>query len=87
MSDSDFMQDPSRLITDLLGLMATDPLAAADEFEKTGNEMIALAQRLRETAHLSQSQDNEFCPGGLSDRVRIKVLGPNGDLKRDVEVN
>lgn len=87
MSASNPTNNWSSSVTELLEMMANDPLRAADEFEKTANEMLALAQKLREIVYLSQSQDNELCPGGLSDRVRIKVVGSNGDLKQDVEVN
>ena len=60
--------------------VAQSPEAAANELENLAHELLTLAHQLREQAN-SQCKS----PGGVTDKVKIKVSGPAGE--RTVEVN
>lgn len=60
-------------------LVATDPQGAALRLEKAGDRLHELAAQLR--------NGNPWqVPGGIADRVKIKVIGPDGLVKQAVEV-
>lgn len=67
-------------LPDLLRRVIAGDVTAADEIDR-------LAGRLRDLAnHLRQgNQDGTRDPGGMSDRVQMQVIGPNGEIKQQVD--
>lgn len=57
----------------ILDLMVSDPKAAATRLEKMAAELIDLAGQLR-------SGDSQRDVGGMVDRVKTRVVGPNGNI-------
>lgn len=71
------MTDLGQTLTRLAGLVETDPARAADELDALAGRLTALATRLRAQAPRS--------PAGMSDRVQIAVVGPDGKVKQTVD--
>lgn len=63
---------------ELLRLLAEDPAAAADRMDVMADELRAAASRIR--AGLSPR-----CAGGASERVRMRVVGPDGQTKQQTD--
>lgn len=62
-------------IADIMALVVTDPLRAAAEMDKLADRLHAMADDLRQGRN----------PGGISDRVIVNVVGPQGDIKQHVD--
>lgn len=68
-------------LSTLLRKMADDPAGAADDIEAMGCRLIALARQLREQG------GGPLSTGGMTDRVQINVVGPDGQLKKSVDTD
>jgi hypothetical protein len=66
----------------ILALMLTDPLQAADRLDDLARKLTELAVSLR----IEQSP-GYLAPGGMGDRVKVQVFGPDGTIKQDVSTN
>lgn len=62
-----------------VALLGDDPLAAADLFDALAGRLRTAAEQLRSVAHAARA------PGGMGDRVKISVRGPNGEEVRSVD--
>lgn len=67
-----------RLCSEVLGLLGSDPVAAANRLDALADEYRALAQRLRGSVGY-QSR------GGTGDRVRMQVVGPDGAIRQTID--
>ncbi len=68
---------------ELLVMLATNDPAAAAAIRSLANRLYALAESLE-----AKSQDSPFTsPGGMTDRVRMKVQGPDGKTKSETDTN
>lgn len=80
MPDNDLLDLTGALAqtADLLELMTTNPLKAADALEDWASSLLDLATTLR-----SQPRNDKdlVSNGGFGDRVKAKVYGPDGRLK------
>lgn len=71
--------DAVEAVRDMLEEMVKNPTAAADRLDAMADDIRALAARLR-------TQPNGFRdPGGMGDRVRINVMGPDGKPKQSID--
>jgi hypothetical protein len=59
-------------------LILADPRAAADELDRLAERFHQLASELRQRA-----DDGIVSAGGLSERVRAQVVGPDGAIKQE----
>lgn len=75
------MTEPIQL-QDVLALLTSDPMRAADEMCKLADQLRAGAEELR-----ARHSDPFKVPGGLSDRVRMSVVGPNGEVKQRIDTD
>lgn len=50
----------------------------AGKLEEFGNDLLAAAKKVRDHAELPWQS-----PGGMGDRCRVQVVGPNGEVKDD----
>lgn len=57
-------------------LVADDPARAAAEMDKLADELKRCASSLRDNQGMRD-------PGGMCDKVRIVLRGPNGEVKQD----
>lgn len=69
-----------RAVRDMLEEMAQNPLAAADRLDAMAVDIHGLAERLRQ-----QPASGYRDPGGMADRVRISVVGPDGQTKQETD--
>lgn len=60
----------------ILVLVATGDPAAADEIDRMADRLHALATRLRANSGIRAT-------GGVGDRIRMQLVGPDGKLKHD----
>lgn len=67
-------------VADILETLAADPLAAAAKLEEMAREFLELAQKLRESAAPGFRD-----PGGIVDRVKMAVVGPDGTVKQTTD--
>ena len=60
-----------------------DPAAAADYLDTLAERLRAAAVALREVKPITPTPPaNDFtAPAGISDRVQVRVVGPDGDTK------
>lgn len=75
--------DSLRDLADFLDLAAVDPLAAADLADSWADDLSAglreAARQLR-AAHAAEKPDT-ISEGGIRDRVRACVVGPDGQVR------
>lgn len=62
----------------ILVLVATRDPAAADEIDRMADRLHTLADRLRTSA-----ADATKSTGGVGDRIRMQLRGPDGTVKHD----
>lgn len=70
--------DMTTRLFEALKLLSEHPHEAANRLEALALRLLELAAALRQTNH---------SPSGMVDRVQMRVVGPNGDLKRQVDTN
>jgi hypothetical protein len=75
-------QEDLAAVASMLELIASDPITAADKLEEMGRGMLELAQRLRESPPAAGGTRD---PGGMSDRVRMRVVGADGQIKQQID--
>ena len=68
-------------IDELLKKIAADPLAAADELDRLAEQFHEAARILRLTPKPAGDDEGVVSVGALSDRVRMRVVGPDGVVK------
>jgi len=78
MSGIEALADVQRII----GLLATDPLGAADAIENVSARLREQAEAIRKVVSAEQSPFK--VPGGMVDIVKMRVVGPNGEIKQSV---
>lgn len=67
---------------DLLALVESDPVAAADHIDQAAQTLQKFAGELR----ASQKGDDGFRqPSGMVDRIRARVIGPSGEIKQTID--
>lgn len=78
---------PADFERELLVLLAADPLKAADRIDGLADQLRAAAARVRDAAAASGGDDGDGAkaPDGMTDRVRARVLGPDGTLKQTID--
>ena len=64
-------------LQEILQEMAERPLMAAERLEGMAGGLLELASRLRQSAEGTRD------PGGMADRVAIRVVGPDGEIKQE----
>lgn len=69
------------LLLQALAQLQSDPDGAADRLEKLAAKLLEVAKQLRSRKTLSDFQT----PGGMGERVRIDVVGPDGQVKQQVD--
>ncbi len=73
-------EDTVRKLREVLSLMASDPAGAADMLEGMAAKLLEQARGLRALAAEGRPPN----VGGMGDSARIQVVGPGGEIKRDV---
>jgi hypothetical protein len=67
----------------ILILVATNDPTAADEIDRLADKLHTLATQLR-AAHATAGNDSGTrSTGGVGDRIRMQLIGPDGKLKHD----
>lgn len=66
-------------IQNIMLLVATGNPAAAEAVHKLADELRAVAFRLESSGNPTRST------GGMDDKVRMQVVGPDGKVKHDTE--
>jgi len=61
---------------------ARDPLKAADELDRLAEQFAVAATELRRRAASGGAPGGIVSVGGVGDRARVNVVGPNGELKQ-----
>ena len=64
----------------ILSLIVADDPAAADEVDALADRLRALAATLR-----SRHESPWIAPSGMSDRVKINVVGPDGSIRQSTD--
>ncbi len=70
------MNEADEFIRKLLAKALADPLSAADDLEAMAAKLMGAARDLR-----NRPVDPFQVPGGMVDRVKIGVVGPDGQQK------
>jgi len=71
----------AQLIIEAISNINSDPMLAADRLDKVAAMLQAKAKILRE------SQSGYTTDNGMGDRVLMKVIGPDGNIKQKVDTN
>lgn len=69
-------------LREVLSLLARDPLAAADRIDAIANRLHEQAEAIRSRF---RSEDPYTVPGGMTDRVKANVIGPDGQIKQSID--
>ncbi len=77
------MNNPSSELYQIAELLSSDPLAAADAIDALANRLHAKAQELRDG--VASTGESFRSPGGMTDRVKMSVHGPDGTIKQEID--
>jgi hypothetical protein len=62
--------------------LSTDPLSAADRLDALADELRKRASLLREADQAAPSAHGFRSSGGMGDRAKMQVVGPDGKVKQ-----
>lgn len=74
-------------VATLLRRIVDDPEAAADQLEEMAARLMAAARTLRSQASKRDDSGGTRDPGGMTDRVQMRVVGPDGKTKNYIDTN
>lgn len=66
-------------LLEAIALIGKDNMLAADKLTDVANQLLSWAEKLR------WQTVNAPDPGGISDKVKIRVCGPDGTVKQETE--
>ena len=72
-----------QLLLDALKQWHTNPAGAADLLDEVSMRVAIMAGLLRERALANKNQFQS--EGTICDRVKIQIVGPNGDVKQEID--
>jgi hypothetical protein len=76
----DTAQLPVSRLREVLALLVTNPLAAADKLDELADELHRQADAIR-----SRAEDPFKVQDGMADRVKMKVQGRDGETKQYID--
>ena len=71
------------MVEEIMALLATDPLKAADEMDAMADRLKADAAEVRRM--LTEQPSGFVAPGGMKDRVMMQVVNPSGKIIQHVD--
>lgn len=74
------------MLREILELLATDPLLAADAIDRYADQLKERAREIRELVERGRTAQAD-APGGMGDRVKMAVVGPDGGVKQTVDTD